>query len=74
MPNVTANGITLINFGIGSPNAALVMDLLSAVNPKAALFLGKCGGLKKKTALGDFILPIAAIRGDSRICTGRNAR
>ncbi|MBC8335268.1 MAG: AMP nucleosidase [Anaerolineales bacterium] len=64
MPNVTANGITLINFGIGSPNAALIMDLLSAITPKAALFLGKCGGLKKKTALGDFILPIAAIRGE----------
>ncbi len=64
MPNVTANGITLINFGIGSPNAALVIDLLSAVKPKAALFLGKCGGLKKKTALGDFVLPIAAIRGE----------
>jgi AMP nucleosidase len=64
MPNVTANGITLINFGIGSPNAALIMDLLSAVSPKAALFLGKCGGLKKKTAIGDFILPIAAIRGE----------
>ncbi|NQU30517.1 MAG: AMP nucleosidase [Anaerolineae bacterium] len=64
MPNVTANGITLINFGIGSPNAALIMDLLSAITPKAALFLGKCGGLKKKTAVGDFILPIAAIRGE----------
>ncbi len=64
MPNVTANGITLINFGIGSPNAALIMDLLSATKPKAALFLGKCGGLKRKTALGDFILPIAAIRGE----------
>ncbi len=64
MPNVTANGITLINFGIGSPNAALIMDLLSATSPKAVLFLGKCGGLKKKTALGDLILPIAAIRGE----------
>jgi len=64
MPNVTANGITLINFGIGSPNAALVMDLLSAASPKAVLFLGKCGGLKKKTSIGDFILPIAAIRGE----------
>ena len=64
MPNVTADGITLINFGIGSPNAALVMDLLSAISPMAALFLGKCGGLKKKTEIGDFILPIAAIRGE----------
>lgn len=64
MPSVAANGITLINFGIGSPNAALIMDLLSAIQPKAVLFLGKCGGLKKKNELGDLILPIAAIRSE----------
>lgn len=56
--------ITIINFGIGSANAATVMDLLGAVNPKAALFLGKCGGLKKKVAIGHYILPIAAMRGE----------
>ncbi|HKR76330.1 MAG TPA: AMP nucleosidase [Rhodanobacter sp.] len=64
MPNATADGITLINFGMGSPNAATVMDLLGAINPKAALFLGKCGGLKKKNQIGDLVLPIAAIRGE----------
>ena len=64
MPNVTAEGITLINFGMGSPNAATVMDLLSAVKPQACLLLGKCGGLKRKNNLGDLILPIAAIRGE----------
>jgi AMP nucleosidase len=64
MPNVTAEGITLINFGMGSPNAATVMDLLGAIQPKAALFLGKCGGLKKKNNIGDLILPIAGIRGE----------
>ena len=64
MPNATADGITLINFGMGSPNAATVMDLLSAIHPKAVLFLGKCGGVKKKNQLGDLILPIAAIRGE----------
>src|SRR5262245_32600590 len=64
MPNATADGITIINFGIGSPNAALVMDLLSCIDAKAALFLGKCGGLKKKNRLGDLILPIAALRGE----------
>jgi AMP nucleosidase len=64
MPNATANGITIINFGMGSANAATVMDLLSAIQPKACLFLGKCGGLKKKNKLGDLILPIAAIRGE----------
>jgi len=64
MPNASYDGITIINFGMGSPNAATVMDLLSAVDPYAVLFLGKCGGLKKKNKLGDLILPIAAIRSD----------
>jgi AMP nucleosidase len=63
-PSATAEGITIINFGMGSPNAATIMDLLSAVDPHAVLFLGKCGGLKKKNKLGDLILPIAAIRSD----------
>ncbi len=60
----TADGITIINFGMGSPGAATVMDLLSAINPKAVLFLGKCGGLKRRNTIGDLILPIAAIRGE----------
>lgn len=64
MPNATANGITFINFGMGSANAATIMDLLSSIKPKACLFLGKCGGLKKKNKIGDFVLPIAAIRGE----------
>ncbi len=64
MQSVSAEGITLINFGMGSPLAATMMDLLSAINPQAVLFLGKCGGLKKKNQIGDLILPIAAIRGE----------
>jgi len=57
-------GLTIVNFGIGSANAATIMDLLIARKPKGVLFLGKCGGLKKSTEIGHFILPIAAIRGD----------
>ncbi len=64
MRAATSGDITIINFGMGSPNAATVMDLLTAIKPKACLFLGKCGGLKKKNSIGDLILPIAAIRGD----------
>src|ERR1700710_334045 len=64
MQCATANNITIINFGMGSPTAATVMDLLSAIHPKAVLFLGKCGGLKKRNKIGDLILPIAAIRGE----------
>ena len=59
MQSATAQNITIINFGMGSAMAATVMDLLSAIEPKAVLFLGKCGGLKKNTQLGDLILPIA---------------
>ncbi|HDS1013397.1 AMP nucleosidase [Stenotrophomonas maltophilia] len=64
MASATIDGVTMINFGMGSPNAAIIMDLLSAVMPKAVLFLGKCGGLKRKNQLGDLVLPIAAIRGE----------
>ncbi|MDR2449479.1 MAG: AMP nucleosidase [Prevotellaceae bacterium] len=64
MPCATAEGITMINFGMGSPNAATIMDLLSAIHPKAVLFLGKCGAIKSDHQVGDFILPIAAVRGD----------
>ena len=58
------DGLTIINYGIGSPNAATIMDLLVAVKPKGVLFLGKCGGLKNSSEIGNFILPIGAIRGD----------
>ncbi len=64
MQSATAENITIVNFGMGSPNAAIIMDLLSAIHPKAVLFLGKCGGLKHKNKVGDLILPIAAIRGE----------
>ena len=64
MQCATAEGITIINFGMGSPGAATIMDLLTAIQPEAVLFLGKCGGLKKRNKIGDLILPIAAIRGE----------
>ncbi len=64
MPSATYEDMSIINFGMGSANAATIMDLLSSVQPKAVLFLGKCGGVKKINQLGDLILPIAAIRGE----------
>jgi len=65
MPATTNDsGLSIVNFGIGSANAATVMDLLSARAPKGVLFIGKCGGLKKSSEIGHFILPIAAIRGE----------
>ncbi|MBS1666120.1 MAG: AMP nucleosidase [Bacteroidetes bacterium] len=64
MQCATAGNISIINFGMGSPTAATIMDLLTAISPKAVLFLGKCGGLKKRNKIGDLLLPIAAIRGE----------
>ena len=64
MPNATAHEITMINFGMGSANAATIMDLLSAIKPKAVLFLGKCGALRERNKIGDLILPLAGIRGE----------
>lgn len=64
MQAATYGKITIINFGMGSANAATIMDLMSAIKPKACLFMGKCGGLKRKNKVGDLILPIAAIRGE----------
>ena len=64
MSSATSGDITIINFGMGSATAATVMDLLTAIEPKAVLFLGKCGGLKHRAKVGNLILPIAAIRGE----------
>ncbi|WP_251620475.1 AMP nucleosidase [Odoribacter lunatus] len=64
MPNVSWNDVILINFGMGSANAATIIDLLTAIEVEAVLFLGKCGGLKSKSSVGDYILPIAAIKGE----------
>ncbi len=62
--STNSSGLSIINFGMGSANAATIMDLLTAREPKGVLFLGKCGGLKDSTEIGHFILPTAAIRGD----------
>lgn len=62
--STNCQGLSIINYGMGSPNAATIMDLLTARDPKGVLFLGKCGGLKTSTEIGHFILPIAAIRGE----------
>lgn len=64
MCSATADGITILNFGMGSASAATVMDLLTAIKPAAVLFLGKCGGLKHRAKIGSLILPIAAVRGE----------
>lgn len=57
-------GVSLVNFNIGSPTAALILETISVVNPVATLLLGMCGGLHRSLKVGDFIVPTAAIRGE----------
>ena len=54
--------ISMINFNVGSPTAALIIELLSFIKPKAVLMLGLCGGLRENYAVGHYFNPIAAIR------------
>ena len=55
-------GVSIINFSVGSPVAALIIEVLATADPKAVLFLGMAGGLHRSLQIGDFILPTAAIR------------
>lgn len=64
MQAVSADGLTLVKFGMGASQAATICDLLSAITPKSCLFLGKCGSLKHGVNVGEFVLPIAGIRGE----------
>jgi AMP nucleosidase len=57
-----ALGVSIVDFKIGSPTAALVIEMLSAIKPDAVLMLGMCGGLHRDLKIGDFLLPMAAIR------------
>ncbi len=55
--------ITIINYGVGSPSAGIIMHCLSFQdNLKTVLMLGMCGGIADDLAVGDLILPTASIR------------
>ncbi|WP_348663220.1 AMP nucleosidase [Chlamydia vaughanii] len=56
---------SILDFKLGSPGAALTVDLCSFLpNVKAAVMLGMCGGLRSHYQVGDYFVPIASIRGD----------
>ena len=54
--------ISIIDYRVGSPMAALIMDVISYVEPQCAVMLGLCGGLHHTQSVGDLLLPMAAIR------------
>ena len=56
---------SMIDFGIGSPQAALLINCLAYMdNLKAVVMLGMCGGIDDILEIGDFLVPSAAIRGE----------
>lgn len=63
--NVKELDCTMIDFGIGSPQAALIINCLAFLdNLKSVTMLGMCGGIDDILEVGDFIVPTAAIRGE----------
>lgn len=56
--------LTILDFKIGSPAAALVVDLCAHLPIRAALLLGMCGGLRQHYKVGEYFVPVAGIRGE----------
>lgn len=54
--------MSILDFKIGSPAAALVVDLCSFLPVKASILLGMCGGLRRRYQIGDYLVPVASIR------------
>jgi AMP nucleosidase len=63
--NVKDLNCTMIDFGIGSPQAALLINCLAYLDSlKSVIMLGMCGGIDDTLEIGDFVIPSAAIRGE----------
>jgi len=56
--------ISILDFKIGSPAAALVVDVCSFLPIRASILLGMCGGLRRRYKVGDYLVPVASIRGE----------
>ncbi|MEM8629415.1 MAG: AMP nucleosidase [Chlamydiota bacterium] len=56
--------ISILDFKIGSPAAALVVDICSFLPIRAAVLLGICGGLRRRYQVGEYLVPVASIRGE----------
>jgi len=63
--NVEEMNCSMIDFGIGSPQAALLINCLAYLDTlKSVIMLGMCGGIEDTLEIGDFVIPSAAIRGE----------
>jgi AMP nucleosidase len=56
--------VSILDFKIGSPAAAAVVDLCSFLPFKASILLGMCAGLRRRYKVGEYLVPVASIRGE----------
>ena len=56
--------VSILDFKIGSPAAALVVDICSFLPIRASILLGMCGGLRRRYQVGEYLVPVASIRGE----------
>ncbi len=57
------SGVSVINFGVGSPSAGIVTHCLSYLHQaRAVLMIGMCGGIDDGLEVGDIVLPTASVR------------
>jgi AMP nucleosidase len=57
-------GVTLVNIGVGPPNAKNITDHLAVLRPNCWLMVGHCGGLRQSQQIGDYVLAHAYLRQD----------
>lgn len=57
------SGISIINYGVGSPSSGIIMHCLSFLDKlECVVMLGMCGGIADNLEVGDIIIPTASIR------------
>ena len=59
-----ADGITLVNIGVGPSNAKNIADHLAVLRPHCWLMVGHCGGLRQSQQIGDYVLAHGYLRRD----------
>lgn len=59
-----AQGITMINIGVGPSNAKTITDCVAVLRPEAWIMIGHCAGLDGRMRIGDLILGNAYQRRD----------
>ncbi len=57
--------VSVQSTGMGCPSAAIVIEELITLGARRLIRVGTCGGLQPELALGDLVVAISAVPGDS---------